>query len=171
MDNQTNKMNERESIANLQSYLRKLSYHDSDIRPVPIDGIFGSTTAQALTDFQRKYELEPTGRADRKTFELLRDISEGTDRKHAPPEMIKIFPAQPDSYILEIDSPLKLAVILHILSELEREYPFRLSDENNIPDNIALFQRANGLNESSQIDRDTWNELATQYNRLYDYSE
>ena len=63
---------ERDAISNTQKYLRQLSYHDGDIPPVPIDGIWDTETVRALTAFQRKNGLAPTGRVDRATFELLK---------------------------------------------------------------------------------------------------
>ncbi len=45
-----------------------------DIPRVAVDGIYGFETAEAVTAFQIIYGLEPTGRTDRKTFDLLYDL-------------------------------------------------------------------------------------------------
>ena len=63
--------NEAESIANLQKYLRQLGYFDPNVPFAPIDGIFESDTQAALTAFQQKNDLPPTGVADRDTWNVL----------------------------------------------------------------------------------------------------
>ena len=40
--------NQTQAIMNLQRYLRQLSYDDTRIPPVPVDGVFGTTTCRAL---------------------------------------------------------------------------------------------------------------------------
>ena len=59
---------EKEAIANLQKYLRQLSYTDNDIIPVPIDAVFGSVTSDSVKSFQRKYGLPERETPQRTNF-------------------------------------------------------------------------------------------------------
>ncbi len=63
--------NYRPAVQNLQRYLRRLSYDDCSIPPIPVDGIFGSETGRALTVFQQREGLNPTGIADLETWTAL----------------------------------------------------------------------------------------------------
>ena len=65
------KYTEREAIRNVQRYLRQLSYTDSEIPPVPVDGIFGEATSNSLMAFQQKNGLRVSGVADRESFDAL----------------------------------------------------------------------------------------------------
>ena len=62
---------EKDAIRNLQTYLRAQMRVDEYAPAVPIDGIFDTQTKDALIYFQNQNGLEPTGIADRATWELL----------------------------------------------------------------------------------------------------
>ena len=44
---------------------------DSGFDPGPVDGIFGPKTRKAITDFQIKNRIEPTGELDQQTLDRL----------------------------------------------------------------------------------------------------
>ena len=58
-------------IRSLQSMLRVISEIDKRIPTVVPDGIYGSTTQQAVTAFQRQHGLPATGVADQYTWEAV----------------------------------------------------------------------------------------------------
>ena len=62
---------EEETVAEIQRYLRAVSYKHASVPHVGIDGIFGNETANALRAFQALFDLAVTGDADRETFALL----------------------------------------------------------------------------------------------------
>lgn len=62
---------EEEAVAEVQSYLRALSYRHAEIAHVGIDGIYGEETREAVRAFQLLYALEATGTVDNETFLLL----------------------------------------------------------------------------------------------------
>ena len=62
---------EAEAIAQVQTYLRALSYRHEEIAHVGVDGIYGEETREAVRAFQLLYGLEATGSVDMKTFLLL----------------------------------------------------------------------------------------------------
>lgn len=58
-------------IREIQEYLRYLSFYDTGIPEIGVDGIFGPETTEAVRQFQRWFEIEQTGRVDRATWDLL----------------------------------------------------------------------------------------------------
>ena len=60
-----------EAVAELQRYLRALSYKHEELPHVGVDGIFGKETEEAVRAFQALYSLRVTGVADEATFALL----------------------------------------------------------------------------------------------------
>ncbi len=62
---------EEEAIAEVQSYLRALSYRHAEIAHVGVDGIYGAQTREAVRAFQLLYARQATGIVDYETFLLL----------------------------------------------------------------------------------------------------
>ena len=123
-----NNIFERDAIMNLQRYLRQLSYHDSNIPPVPIDGIWDSETVNSLIAFQRQNGLAPTGSVDRATWELLKQRYDESIAQNSPPAKLDIFPRSPADYSVgEGDEGFVVDSIQYILGELEQLYTFARS--------------------------------------------
>lgn len=61
------------NIRELQTYLREISNAYSDVRPVYPDGVYGKSTAGAVSDYQQIKGLPVTGEADRATWEAIAD--------------------------------------------------------------------------------------------------
>ena len=62
---------EKEAIAEVQRYLRAVSYRHESIPHVGIDGIYGEETREAVRAFQILFSLLATGVADEETFSRL----------------------------------------------------------------------------------------------------
>ncbi|MBE6655649.1 MAG: peptidoglycan-binding protein [Ruminococcaceae bacterium] len=62
---------EEEAIAEVQRYLRALSYHHASIPHVGVDGIYGEQTREAVRAFQALFALSQTGIVDQETFSRL----------------------------------------------------------------------------------------------------
>ncbi len=58
-------------IAELQRYLRGIPLESGQPRAIGIDGIYGEETRAAVADFQRMVGLQPTGRVDRATWDVI----------------------------------------------------------------------------------------------------
>ena len=163
---------ERDAISNTQKYLRQLSYHDGDIPPVPIDGIWDTETARALTAFQRKNGLAPTGRVDRATFELLKLQYEDSIAQSSPPAKLDVFPRIPADYSVgEGDEGFVVDAIQYVLGELEQLYTFGPIAKSGTYDIataslVRLFQDANNITPTGRVDRETWDAMAVQHNLL-----
>lgn len=166
----------RDAVSYIQNNLLHLSFHDSDIPPVAIDGIWGEESANALKKFQEKYGLQPTGTADLHTWELLRDVADNSRKFHSPTQPILIFPRYPEDYrFTNESSPEQIRILQYVLRELGTEYAFGDISLSGIYDNVTQsavksFQEKNGLTPSGTVDRTTWNSIAEQYNVIADIS-
>ena len=60
-----------EAVAEIQRYLRAVSYKHTALPHIGIDGIYGQETQEAVRAFQRLFSLLVTGEVDDATFALL----------------------------------------------------------------------------------------------------
>ena len=164
--------NRQQAITNLQRYLRRLSFEGSDYKTVPIDGIFDSATRDALIEFQRANGLEPSGIADKLTWDTLYEEylrAEG----NAEREYLNFFPDLPTSYaVREGESLLLVSIIQLLLMELSVTYDVfedvvqsGVYDERTV-EAIKKFQRISGLDVTGEIDRATYNRIVREYSAL-----
>ncbi|MBO5354585.1 MAG: peptidoglycan-binding protein [Clostridia bacterium] len=166
--------NEQEAIRNLQRYLRHLSYFNDEIVEVPIDGIFGSNTEEALRAFQEMEGLPTTGRADQATWERLFEVYTDSITSKQPPRQIGHFPQIPEDYTVEVGEVQFLVnIIQNALQELSAVYdgigevPQTGEYDAATADAVRAFQEANGLPPTGAVDRTTWNAIADAYNRNF----
>ena len=161
-----------QAVRNLQRYLRRLSYEQKTILPPPIDGIFGSRTAEALSEFQRLYGLPVTGQSDRPTHDALvqeytrltRDLDERVD-----PDF---FPSSPQDYVTTPGEQNSFIVILQwLINELHVVYDtlplLALSGmmDDATSDALRIYQQIQGFPITGQLNRSLWNQLARDYNQ------
>lgn len=168
---------ERDAILNIQRYLRHLSFHDAGIPTTPIDGIWERETRESLMSFQQSRGLPVTGTVDRRTWDVLKEEYDRSIALNSPPVPLFVFPRSPVGYALSLGDKNYLSVMVqHILDELERIYLFKTLSDSGVYDettaeNIREFQARNMIPESGEVDRETWDALAAQYNILSRYSE
>ena len=162
--------NEEQAIENLQRYLRQLSYFDTDIEPIVINGVWNDETRNALLAFQRKNRLTPTGVADEQTWNLL--FSQYTDslNENAPPSKVPFFPRLPQNESLGLgDIGFVVSVIQYMLSELSVLYDrFDSVETSGVYDEktraaVGEFQKRNLLPQTGRVDKQTWNRLVTAF--------
>lgn len=171
-------LTQKDAILNLQTYLRAQSLVDENAPNVPIDGIFDSQTRYALTEFQRKNGLAPTGVADRTTWELLyAQYLDILDETSLPAPVIP-FPSYPSDYKIRLgDKNFLVATVQFMLNEIGVIY--------NVIDTLEIdgvygvktaeiirnFQERGGLPVTGEVDRRTWAHLARIYNISMHYIE
>lgn len=165
--------NEAQAIENLQRYLRQLSYHNSNITPPPIDGIFEKDTEKALREFQAMQGLPVTGRADRRTWEELYALYRASIAENEPPRTVAILPFVAGEILLsEGDEGFTINVLQYMLRELGESLA-ELEDveisgifDDRTARAVRLFRAQNGLTDSETVDLMTWNTLVDRFNRL-----
>lgn len=166
---------ERDAIMQIQTYLRHLSFHNTDIPPTPIDGIWERETREAVIAFQRANDLAPTGIVDRETWDKLKAEYDKSVALNSPPVKIDVFPRMPMGYTLKLGGKSFLVVaVQHILDELEKIYRFPSLSSSGVYDeitaaNIREFQARNRIPTTGEVDRETWDALAVQFNLLDTY--
>ena len=162
----------RDAVRNLQRYLRRLSLAYGSIPSIPIDGIFESETAKALSEFQRIFGFPVTGRADLATWNALYAEYERlikADRILSP----DLFPPLPQNYEISEGEPLAATALMQwMLNELTVLYDeLPLLSVSGIYDEptaraVSLFQRGKGLPVTGRVDRQTWNAISEEYGHL-----
>lgn len=165
--------NEAQATANLQRYLRQLSYHHPEITPPPIDGIFERDTEESLKDFQAMVGLPVTGRADRRTWDALYAMYRASVAENEPPRTVAILPfVAGEIFLSEGDEGFTINVLQYMLrelgeslAELEEIEISGIFDENTARA-VRLFRKQNGLPEGETVDLVTWNTLVDWFNRL-----
>ncbi len=170
---QVKELNQAQAITNLQRYLRRLSYGESGQNKVPIDGIFGSATQQALTDFQRAMGLPATGIADKQTWDTLFDEYTKDTENERGRRGLYIFPQNPKGYEVSAGDTLTLVRIIQLLL-LELSVTYDIFEDiaesgtydANTEKAITDFQRINGLPPTGKVDERTWNRIVREYSNL-----
>ena len=164
------KYNEKDAVRNMQRYLRQLSYTDSDIPPVPIDGIFGEATSNSLIAFQTKKGLTATGVADRESFDALYETYLGSVKRFTPPKGFSPFPRVPEDYSLSVgDVGFAVTAVQFLLNEvsmiIDNIETVAITGIYNIDTAraVSIFQAANGLPITGETDKETWDALVDTY--------
>lgn len=165
--------NEAQATANLQRYLRQISYHHPEITPPPIDGIFERDTERALREFQAMQGLPVTGRADRRTWDELYSMYRASVAQNEPPRTVAILPFVAGEILLQKgDNGFTINVLQYMLRELgESLTELEEVEINGVFDEptaraVRLFRKQNGLPEGETVDLITWNTLVDRFNRL-----
>ena len=155
-------------IRSLQTMLRVIAEDQpGHVRIIP-DGIYGPETMSAVSVFQRKHGLPPTGITNQETWETIVAEYEPAlvSRQNAQPLNIILNPGQiirkgerhPNIFIVQ--------GMLSVLSEAYQSIPkpgmTGLLDEIT-SDSLSSFQRLSGLPMTGQLDKVTWKHLALQY--------
>lgn len=157
-----------QSVRSLQTMLRVIAEANGNIPTVVPDGIYGQSTTNSVSTFQRQYGLPVTGVTDQATWERIVEIYE--------PANIRVGKAQPIEIILEADQVFRLgdrSPYLYLLQGML----LALSDEYgamNPPDatgtldartaaSLVEFQNLAGLPPTGELDRITWKHLSHQF--------
>ena len=82
-------------VVRLQRRLKLLGYYDS-----ALDGAYGSGTAKAVADFQKRHRLSATGYADTQTLQTLFDENA---KKALKPSLLKVSVADQRVYVYGLD--------------------------------------------------------------------
>lgn len=168
---------EEDAITDIQTYLRHLSFHSDNIGDLPVDGIWDSATRDALIAFQRENGLNPTGVADRETYDLLKREYDRSVALNSPPAKLDLFPRIPTGYEIKSgDTGILVETVQYILGELERVYDLPEIKRSGIYDEdtssaVKHFQERNLISPTGNVGRETWDALAIQHNLLDKYNE
>lgn len=156
-------------IREIQTYLRRIAQDDSDIPLIVVDGIYGPETTEAVTAFQEKYGLNPTGTVNLETWnrivaQYLKVIGE-----NASPLPVSPFPSA--DYVLRPGDTGSLVGLVQVMLN-SIAYSFSNIQEVAVSGNyddetrdaVRVFQEKAQLPPTGEVDRTTWDFLARFYN-------
>lgn len=155
-------------VRSLQTMLRVIAEDDRRLPTVVPDGIYGPTTMNAVTAFQRREGIPITGIVDQATWELIVAAYE--------PAIIRVGKAEPIEIIMDPgqvfrrgDSSPYIYLLQGILTQLSLDHPTILPPGNSgvvddiTSDSLAAFQRLAGLPVTGELDKITWKHLSRQF--------
>ena len=148
-------------IRSLQTMLRVIAQDDPRLPVLVPDGIYGPTTAQAVTAFQRINGIPVTGVVDQATWEAIVPVYEATIIKieKAEPIEISLDPGQ----ILKLgDSSPYIYLLQSMLTQLSNDHvAIPQPTHSGVLDiqtaaSISAFQALADLPETGEFDKITW---------------
>lgn len=155
-------------VRSLQTMLRVIREDAGYTDNVVPDGIYGSTTMEAVSQFQREHGLPVTGVTDQATWESI--VSEYT------PALVRIDAAEPLQLILNPGQVIRrgqrhpylylIQSMLVTLAEVYGSVPApQITGILDLPtgESISAFQYLSALPQTGEVDKITWKHLARQY--------
>lgn len=157
-----------DAVFELQSFLRNIGRLDNDISRVVPDGIFATETTDAVKSFQRKHSLDETGIVDFETWEMIKNKnSEAVSVSSEPIQIVRI--TNEDLPLVKgTDNTLVYTLHLmlnHVAKRYDNFTPLSLQSlfDENTEREVRRWQRVIATEESGQVDKETWNNLAEFY--------
>ena len=169
MISQIEKDNYRESVIEIQNYLRILYKSGYDINQVAPDGIYGEETRDAVIGFQTIVGLPATGKVDIFTWDALREEYLNSSQSDGTP--IFPFASRLCGDTVSLGDTCDVVYIIQVMLDTVSinytsidgiEIDGIFGDQTY--EAVKEFQRLNGLFESGEVDLQTWNYLAETYN-------
>lgn len=155
-------------VRSLQTMLRVLAEDDNRLPTVVPDGIYGPTTMNAVTAFQRQQGIPITGIVDQPTWDLIVSSYE--------PALIRVGKAQPIEIIMDPgqvfrygESSPYVYLLQSMLTQLSHDHPtIHPPGHSGIMDNdttrsLAAFQKLADLPVTGEFDKITWKHLVHQF--------
>ena len=155
-------------VRSLQTMLRVISEDDFRIPTVVPDGIYGPTTMNAVSVFQRLNGLSVTGITDQTTWDSIVKAYE--------PAFIRVGKAEPIEIIIEPGEVFRIGesnayiyLLQSMLTVLSLDNPsISQPDHNGVLDDptseaLAAFQFLAGLPTTGELDKITWKNLVNHF--------
>lgn len=151
-------------VRSLQTMLRVLANDDPRQPTVIPDGIYGPTTSQAVTYFQRKNGLPVTGITDEQTWNTIVNQYE--------PALIRIDKAQPIEILLDPgqiihrgESSPYIYLLQSMLTQLSKDHVLIPEPghsgilDSSTSNSLSAFQQLANLPVTGELDKITWKHL------------
>lgn len=155
-------------IRSLQTMLRVLAEDDPRLPTVVPDGIYGPSTMQAVSAFQRQRGLPVTGIVDQTVWEEIVTAYE--------PALIRVDKAEPIEIIMNAgqvfvlgDASPYIYLLQSMLTQLSKDHTIIIAPNHNgvlddsTAEALSAFQKLAGLPENGQLDKITWKHLVHQF--------
>ena len=158
----------QQPVRSLQTMLRVLAKDDSSLPPVVPDGIYGPSTTQAISTFQRKYGLPVTGVTNQQTWDEIVNKYE--------PALIRVDKAEPIEIILNPgqvfrsgDTSPYIYLLQAMLAQLSNNNPTIMRPSTSgvmdkaTTDALAAYQTLANLPPTGEFDKVTWKHLVKHF--------
>lgn len=155
-------------VRSLQTMLRVISNHDSQVLPVIPDGIYSSDTMESIASFQKRYNLPVTGETDIETWYKVAD-----EYRNA---LIEIGPAEVVNPVLQRNQAIRrgevnqhLYMIHGMLMAISDRYEsMPRASCNNVHDDLSVsaiqwLQTRADIEPTGEINKLTWKHLSRLY--------
>jgi len=155
-------------VRSLQTMLRVLASDDPRQPTVVPDGVYGPSTMNAVTAFQRENGLPVTGIVDQTTWESIVARYETALIRVGKAQAIEII-IDPGQVFKLGDSSPYVYLLQSMLTQLSKDHPtIEIPTHSGIMDeetvrSLASFQRLTGLPETGEFDKLTWKHLVLQF--------
>ncbi len=158
----------KQSIGELQRYLRLIAAYRDNIPELKPDGYFGAETTRAVRAFQRDYDLPSTGIVDFQTWKCIYEVYLALLHQQVPPLGRPAFPI-PNGVIKQGDSGSYVALMQVMMNGIGARvdnirYLSEVGEYNQeTTENVRMLQKISRLPESGEIDALTWNAIVRTY--------
>lgn len=159
-------------IREIQEFLRTLEISRNGRSSVPVDGIYGPMTTEAVENFQQRYNLPITGIVDRNTYYKIAEEYNSLLARAFNPVAIEAFLPR-DGYIIRPgdtgDAVIFLNTMLMAISALFQNVPRpeALDTYSGTTESaVKAIQTILGLPATRVVNRLTWNGITNLYNDL-----
>lgn len=161
-------------VVTLQYFINLLSPFVDYLKPVAPDGVFGSSTRNAVLSFQRSKGLPQTGEVDEKTWNSLYNAYKGAVDYLAEENILEEVGTEPyPGTVLKMgDNGQSVRVLKTYLNYISRFfYEIPPLAESTLFDRrtqtaVSEFQRIFALPQNGQVNEKTWNSIAEVYSAV-----
>ncbi len=160
-------------VQNIQYLLSYLSLFYDTIPQVALDGIYGPATTEAVSAFQRTFDLPVTGEVDFDTWDVMYRTYQGflaTIPFRYTEGVVLPYPGVPLRLGSESDTVKLLQEYLNFVAATYEQIPTVTPTGyfgNATEEAVVAFQRLEGLPPNGTVGAATWNALTTLYDDLY----
>ena len=155
-------------VRSLQTMLRVLAEDNPQLPTVVPDGIYGPSTMQAVSAFQRQNGLPVTGIVNQSVWDTIVAAYEPARVRVDKAESIEIIMDAGEEYVLGDTSPY-IYLLQSMLTQLSKDHiTITAPEHNGILDEstagaLSAFQKLSSLPETGSLDKITWKHLVRQF--------
>lgn len=155
-------------VRSLQTMLRVLSKYDSSLPELIPDGIYGPSTSQAVSAFQRTRGIPSTGITNQETWDYIVDDYEIALTELQQAESIEIL-IDPGQTFSRGDSNPYVYLLQSMLIQLSNDHATidapahsGVMDAGTVK-SVAQFQKLANLENNGIVDKTTWKHLVRHF--------
>ena len=155
-------------VRSLQTMLRVLAKDDPRLPVVVPDGIYGPSTMNAVSAFQRQNGLPITGVTDQVTWDKVVSAYETALIRVEKAEYIEII-LDPGQVLQAGDASPYIYLLQSMLTQLSQDHPQIIAPghsgimDGDTIDSLAGFQGLAGLPVTGEADKTTWKHLSKHF--------